>query len=167
MIATTEAPTRVRRSIGAVVGTRPATLSVDLALVAVRVALAWIFAYYGGGKLFGWFGGAGIHGTSLFFERTAHLRPGGFFAVLAGVLELGAAVALVLGVGSRLAAVALVGDMAMAMLTVTWANGLHNVTGRSGYELNLALGALALVVVAMGAGRFSVDALAERTIRRP
>ena len=37
--------------------TRTAALSVDLALVAARIALAWIFIYYGAGKLFGAFNG--------------------------------------------------------------------------------------------------------------
>ena len=157
---------RVRALLGGVVRTRPADLQVDLALVVVRIALAWIFAYYGGAKLFGWFGGAGIHGTTLFFEGTAGLHPGGFFAVLAGVIELGGAIALVLGLGSRLVGLALAGDMVMAMITVTWANGLHNLAGHAGYEINLALAALAVVVVALGAGRFSLDALAERAVRR-
>ena len=48
----------------------------------MRVALAWIFVYYGAGKLFGSFNGPGLHNTALFFSNTAHLRPGGFFAVL-------------------------------------------------------------------------------------
>ena len=37
----------------AVLSTRTAPLPADLALVAARIALAWIFIYYGAGKLFG------------------------------------------------------------------------------------------------------------------
>ena len=67
--------------------TRPGPRSVDVALGAVRVALAWIFVYYGAaGKLFGAFNGPGLHNTALFFSNTAHLHPGGFFAVLGGVM---------------------------------------------------------------------------------
>jgi len=160
--ATTEG--RGRSLVAATVSTSPASLGVDLALVAVRLVLAWIFLYYGGAKLFGWFNGAGIDGTTEFFANVAHLHPGGFFAVLGGLIEFGGGIALLLGVGSRLVGLALVGDMAMAMITVTWANGIHNVTGRAGYEINLALAALALVVVVLGAGRFSVDAFAERLV---
>jgi putative oxidoreductase len=155
---------RPRALLATVVSTRPDAVRVDLALVAVRIALAWIFTYYGGAKLFGWFNGAGIHGTSEFFSNTAHLHPGGLFAVLGGVIELGGAIALVLGLGSRLVGLALAGDMAMAMITVTWSNGIHNLNGHAGYEINVAVAALALVVVFLGAGRFSVDAYAERFV---
>lgn len=157
---TDESP--VRRALAFVVRTRTGSTEGDVALVAVRVALAWIFTYYGGAKLFGWFNGGGIHRTADFMANTAHLHPGTFFAVLGGVIELGAAIALLLGLGSRLFALALVGDMVMAVITVTGQNGIDSAKADSGYELNLALAVLALVVVLLGAGRFSLDALAER-----
>jgi putative oxidoreductase len=160
---TATAPPRSRSLFSRVVNTRPASLEVDLALVVVRVALAWIFIYYGGGKLFGWFDGAGIQGTADFMSDTAHLNPGGFFAVVGGVLELGGAIALILGLGSRLFGLALFGDMVMAMITVTWAHGIHS-NVNAGYETNVALAALAFVIVLLGAGRFSIDALVERRI---
>ena len=152
-----------RRWLGFVVSTRKATLSADLALVAVRAALAWIFIVYGAQKLFGTFNGLGIHQTSLFMANTAGLRPGGLFAVLGGVIEFGGAIALVLGLGARLAGLALFGDMVMAMITTTWVQGLHQATP-PGYELNVALAALALVVALLGPGLYSVDALAERRL---
>ncbi len=148
----------------AAVATRTAALRVDLALVAVRIALAWIFIYYGGGKLFGWFNGPGLHEETLFMANTAHLHPGGFFAVLGGVTEFGGAIALVLGLGSRLAGLALFGDMVIAMITVSWMYGINSEKLPAGYELNVALAVLALVVLLLGAGRFSVDALIERRV---
>ena len=39
--------------------------------------------------------------------------------------------------------VAMFGDMVMAMITVTWVHGLHPVKTPPGYELNVALAALA------------------------
>jgi putative oxidoreductase len=151
---------RTRTLVAAIFSTRPASLPTDLGLVAARTVLAWIFIYYGGGKLFGWFNGLGIHGTALYFSNTAHLHPGGFFAVLGGVTELGGAIALALGFGTRLAGLALFADMVMAMITITWATGINSQTSPPGYQLNLAVGVLALLVAASGAGRFSVDALA-------
>lgn len=142
--------------------TRPAVLSADCALGAVRIALAWIFTYYGAGKLFGAFNGPGIHRTALYFSTTAHLRPGGFFAVLGGVIELGGAVALALGLGSRVSGAALFGDQVMAMITVTWTNGINSQSATPGYEFNMALAVLALVIVFLGPGRFSVDAIIEK-----
>ena len=54
--------------------------------------------------------------------------------------------------------------MMMAIITVTWSNGINATGGKSGYELNLALGVLALVIAIFGAGRFSIDALLERRL---
>ena len=155
---------RGRALLAAVLGTRVRTVPADLALVAGRTALAWIFIYYGGGKLFGWFNGPGIHRTALYFSNTAHLHPGGLFAVLGGTTELGGAIALALGLGTRLAGLALFGDMVMAMITVTWVTGINSSTVPPGYQLNMALGVLALVIAVIGGGRFSVDGLLERRL---
>jgi putative oxidoreductase len=150
--------------LAGLVSTRTPTLAADCGLLAVRIALAWIFIYYGGGKLFGWFNGPGIHRTAIYFSETAHLHPGGFFAILGGLIELGGGVALALGLASRLAGAALFGDMVMAMITVTWSTGINSVTSPPGYQLNLALAVLALVMVIFGAGHFSVDAQLERRL---
>jgi putative oxidoreductase len=155
---------RRRMWLAAVLSTRTPELPADLALVAVRTALAWIFIYYGGGKLFGWFNGPGLHRTALYFSNTAHLHPGGLFAVLGGVIELGAGIALALGFVARLAGLALFGDMVMAMITVTWTTGINSVSSPPGYQLNIALAVLALVMAIFGAGRFSIDAVAERRL---
>jgi putative oxidoreductase len=151
-----------RTLLAALVSTRSPALAQDLVLVAVRTVLAWIFIYYGAGKLFGSFNGLGIHGTSLYFSNTAHLHPGGFFAVLGGVIEFGGGIAMALGLASRLAGLALFGDMVMAMITVTWSTGIASTSAPPGYQVNMALCVLALVITVYGAGRFSVDALAER-----
>lgn len=158
-----DAPPRSSRSVVAlVVATRTPELPASVALAAARIALAWIFIYYGAGKLFGAFNGPGIHRTALYFSNTAHLHPGGFFAVLGGLVEFGGAIALALGLGSRVAGIALFGDMVLAMITVTWATGIASTTDPPGYQLNMALAVLALVVTVFGSGRFSLDALIER-----
>jgi putative oxidoreductase len=164
-MVTAALPTRRQRArslLAALLSTHTAPLPTDIALIAARIALAWIFIYYGAGKLFGSFNGPGLHRTALYFSNTAHLHPGGFFAVLGGVIELGAGVALALGLASRLAGIALFGDMVMAMITVTWATGINSQTAPPGYQLNIALGVLALVVAIFGSGRFSLDALLEQ-----
>jgi putative oxidoreductase len=144
--------------VGAVLCVRPASLPADLGLLAARLGLAWIFIYYGAGKLFGAFNGPGIHSTALYFSNAAHLHPGGFFAVLGGLIELGSGLAMAVGLLTRLAGLALVGDMVMAMITVTWATGIDPANNGPGYQLNVALALLALVVALLGAGRFSLDA---------
>jgi putative oxidoreductase len=140
---------------------------VDVALLAVRIALAWVFIYYGAAKLFGAFPGAGPHGidqTALYMSQTAHLRPGEFFALLAGLIEFGGGIAMTLGFCTRVAGLAIFGDMVMATITVTWATGLSSTSSPPGYQLNLALAALALTATLIGAGRFSVDASIARAL---
>ena len=161
----TTRPGRVRTGLAVLCNTDPSVLGTDIAVVPVRIALVWIFTYYGAGKLFGWFNGPGIHRTAIYFSNSAHLHPGGFFAVLGGIIEFGGAVALALGFMSRLAAIALFGDMVMAMITVSWANGINSLSATPGYEFNLALAVMALVVVGLGGGRLSIDALIARHLR--
>src|ERR1700690_1508867 len=113
-----------RSVLAFVVATQTAALPASCALLAARIALTWVFIWYGAGKLFGGFNGPGFHQTALYFSNTAHLHPGGLFAALGGVIEFGGGIALALGLASRLAGIALFGDMVMAMITVTWATGI-------------------------------------------
>jgi putative oxidoreductase len=153
--------TRGRTLLATVVKTRTADSSVDLALAVIRLALGWIFIVYGAQKLFGSFGGPGIDPTARFMASLG-LKPGTFMAYLSGVIEFGGGIAMLLGVATRLAGLALIGDMVMAMIKVTAEQGLHPYTNAPGYGLNVALIALALVMFLLGAGRYSIDALAER-----
>ena len=155
---------RVRAVLSVLLSSRTAALPADCALIAARTVLAWIFIYHGSRRLFGWFDGPGIHKSGLYFANTAGLHPGDLFAVMGGVIEFGGGIALALGLVSRLAGAGIFVDMMMAIVTVTWANGINATGTKSGYELNLALGTLALVVAFFGAGRFSVDALLERRL---
>jgi len=138
----------------------------DAALVAARVALAWLFVYHGAGTLFGAFHGAGINRMALFFSTTAHLHPGTFFAVLNGITEFFGGIAIGVGLLSRLAAAGLFFDMVVAMVTVSFRNGVVSGPGGSGYEINVALAGLALVVVLLGAGRLSLDAAIGKIIAK-
>jgi putative oxidoreductase len=144
--------------------TRDTLVARDIALLGARIGLAWIFVYHGTGTLFGAFGGAGLHTEAAFYASTAHLHPGMFFAVLGGIIECFGGAAVGLGVFGRLAAAGLVGDMVMAMATVTFSNGIVSSAAGSGYELNVALATLALVVAVLGTGRWSLDAI---VLRRP
>jgi len=152
----TAAPSRVRQAADRIRATRDARSARDVALLGARIGLAWIFVYHGAGTLFGAFHGSGIHPQAVYFAHYAHLRPGTFFAVLGGIIECFGGAAVGLGIFGRLAAAGLVGDMVMAMITVTFKNGVIG-TGGTGYELNIALAALALVVAILGTGRYSLD----------
>ncbi len=147
--------------VGRILAWEQPTTAADVAVTVARLALAWTFVYYGAGKLFGAFGGPGLDVTGRFMADTAHLHPGGLFALLAGLIELGGAIAMALGLATRLAGLALFVDMVMATLTVTASRGIETAKVPPGYGLNLALGVLALVVALLGAGRYSLDARLE------
>jgi putative oxidoreductase len=160
-------PTRWRDRYQQVKTTQDTRLARDLALLGARVGLAWIFVYHGAGTLFGAFGGAGVHEASIFFGTIAHLHPPTFFAVLAGIIECFGGAAVGLGLFGRLAAAGLVGDMSVAMATVTFGNGIVSSAPGGGYELNVALTMLALVIAILGTGRFSLDAVIRTVLARP
>jgi putative oxidoreductase len=166
MVSAPAVPPRGRSYLVALFSSRTAALPADCALIAARAVLALIFIYHGSRRLFGWFDGAGIHDSAHYFAQTAHLHPGELFAVLSGVTEFFGGIALAVGLLSRLAGLGIFVDMMMAIVTVTWANGINATGGKAGYELNLALGTLALVIAIFGAGRVSVDALIERRMIR-
>ncbi|MFN8028244.1 MAG: DoxX family protein [Acidimicrobiia bacterium] len=155
-----------RAWLAALVGTRTAPKVADTVLLVARVILAWIFIYHGARRLFGWFDGPGIKASADYFANVAGLKPGTFFAVSGGIIEFFGGIALALGLLTRLAAAGIVVDMVMAIVTVTWANGINATGDKGGYELNLALACLALVLVGFGAGRISLDALVERRLLR-
>ncbi|MGA2969880.1 MAG: DoxX family protein [Acidimicrobiales bacterium] len=158
--------TRIRSLVKRFHATRDARLTRDLALVVARFALAWIFIFHGASTLFGAFGGAGLHAEAVYFSQSAHLHPGTFFALMAGIIECFGGIAVGIGVFGRLAAAAIVGDMVMAMITVTYAQGIVGNSSGIGYQLNVALAALAAVVAFMGTGRFSLDAFIRSTLKR-
>jgi putative oxidoreductase len=157
-------PSRTRAFLAALLSPRTAALPADCALIAARAVLALLFIYHGSRRLFGWFDGPGLHASGEYFANTAHLHPGELFALLGGFIEFGGGIAIAIGFVARLAGAGIFVDMMMAIVTVTWSNGINATTGKSGYELNLALGTLALMIAFFGAGRFSIDALLERKL---
>lgn len=157
-------PRGVRRTLEVLFSTRTAPVATDCALIVARTVLAVLFIYHGSRRLFGWFDGPGLHQSAEYFSHTVGLKPGVVFAALGGTIELFGGIALALGLFSRLAGAAIFGDMMIAIITVTWDNGINATGGKAGYELNLALGVLALMVAFFGAGRFSVDAMLERRL---
>ncbi len=157
---------RVREAAEQIRATSDARLARDIALLGIRIGLAWIFIYHGASTLFGAFGSQGIHGQTVFFATVAHLHPAKFFAVLSGIIEFFGGIGVGLGVLGRLAAAGLFGDMVIAMATVTWQNGIVSAAPGGGYELNVALAVLALAIVILGTGRFSLDVVLASLYRR-
>jgi putative oxidoreductase len=137
----------------------------DRTLLFQRVLLGLIMFPHGAQKLLGWFGGYGYSGTMGFFTETMHLpAPLAFLTILAESLG---AIGLVLGAGTRLAALGIVSVMLGAIFTthihvgffMNWLGGQPG----EGFEYHLLAIALAIPLVIRGAGALSVDGfLAER-----
>jgi putative oxidoreductase len=126
----------------------------NLGLLALRVVVGLLFMGHGAQKLFGYFKGAGLEGTTATFAKVG-LRPARLHAEIAGCAELGGGLLLALGLMTPLAAAALIGVMTAAILTVHARNGLW--VTEQGFEYNLVLIAVAFAVTATGAGDWSLD----------
>jgi putative oxidoreductase len=130
--------------------------AVDGAALLLRGVLGFLFVGHGAQKLFGWFGGAGIEGTTAFFKSIGIPAPH-FFAVFVGLTELGGGLLIAAGLLTVAAAVALIGDMLVAIVSFTGAHGFFVAPPDGGWELNFVviglLGGLAII----GAGAWSVD----------
>lgn len=128
------------------------------AMLVARLMLGAIFIGHGGQKLFAVWGGHGMVG----FEKT--IAGLGFpapeiFAYMSAIAEFGGGLALVLGVLTRLGAVAIAIDMLVAIFLVHLHNGLLGGPGKPGFDFPLACLAGALVIALLGAGPYSIDGL--------
>jgi putative oxidoreductase len=125
-------------------------------LLALRLVLGLVMAAHGAQKLFGWFGGGGPQGTAGMFGQLRFRAPLAM-AFVAGLAEFGGGLLLASGLLTPLAALAIVGVMINAVVTVHWRNGFWATQG--GYEYNLVILTVAGALAATGPGRFSLDAL--------
>jgi len=140
----------------------------SLGSLAARLGVGIIFLAHGLQKL-GFFGGAGWSATLAFFE--SHLgipQPLGACAILA---EAVGGALLIAGLFARPMALVAVIHMLVAAFKVHVANGFflnfNMEPGRGhGFEFNLALVALALVVLADGPGRLALDTAIARLFDR-
>ena len=127
----------------------------DLGLLILRVVFGLTLTAHSVQKLFGWFGGPGIAGTAQMMEQLG-FRPPRLQAVVAGLVEGGAGLALAVGVLTPLAAAAFIWVMFVAAVTVHLPKGFFLQNG--GFEYTLALATGALAVAFTGPGGISADA---------
>lgn len=131
----------------------------NLSGTILRVALGVAMFPHGAQKLLGWFGGYGFAATLKSFESNMHIP---FILALAAILaESVGAVALVAGFFTRVAALAIAADMAVAVYLVHWKvgffmNWMGNQKGE-GFEYHILAIAVALALVIRGGGLWSVD----------
>ena len=135
----------------------------------VRVVLGGVMLPHGLQKTVGLFGGNGFSGTMSFFTEAMGLPW--LIAFLVITIELVGAIALIAGLGTRLAALGIAAVMVGAVVTVHGANGFFmNWFGSQageGFEYHLLALGMAVALVFAGGGRLSLDrAFAQSLVRR-
>jgi putative oxidoreductase len=128
----------------------------DIGLLLLRLTVGLTLAAHGTQKLFGWFGGPGLDGTGMFFEKLGFV-PGRRHALMAGLAEAGGGLLLALGLVTPLAASVVFAVMLVAGVTVHLKQGFFLTSG--GYEYTLILGFSGLSLAFTGPGSLSLDAL--------
>jgi putative oxidoreductase len=136
------------------------TNSNNWSALTARLALGATVFVHGAQKLFGWFGGYGFEGTMGFLTGQAGLSY--VVALLVILIESIAALMLVAGVLTRVAALGIFGLFTIIMVKFHLANGFFmNWAGTQkgeGIEYFIILLGVALTLVIAGGGKASVDA---------
>jgi putative oxidoreductase len=125
-------------------------------LLILRLVLGIIFIAHGGQKVFGWWGGYGLEGTVGFM---ATLGVPKVLAYIASFTEFFGGVAVLLGLLTRAGALGLAITMLVAIFKVHLPAGLF---APNGYELPLALAAIAAGLILTGPGKYSIDQILAR-----
>lgn len=141
------------------------TTESNVTITFLRVVLGLVILPHGLQKLFGWFGGYGFKGTMGFLTQTVRLPYA--LALLVIAAESLGALGVIAGFATRLGALGILAVMVGATVTVHLPHGFFmNWSGQQkgeGYEYHLLAGAMAIALIVLGGGAFSVDAwLAER-----
>ncbi len=130
-------------------------MSYDLGMLLLRLVIGALMFGHGAQKLFGWFGGYGLVGVGGFFENQFRLRPGKFWAFLAGLSEAGGGLLLALGLLNPLGSVSIIAAMLIAIILAHWPRFWAQ---DGGLEYLLVLIAASLTVAISGPGAWSLDA---------
>jgi len=136
----------------------------DYALTVSRFVLGILFFVHGSQLMLGWFGGYGLSGSMRFF--TQQLGIPAFFAFLAVCAQFFGGLMLIAGLAGRVAALAIICVMAMAVAKVHWQFGLFmNWFGAQkgeGFEYHLLAITIGLIIAMRGSGGLSLDRLLAR-----
>ena len=126
----------------------------DTGLLLLRLLVGLTMAAHGAQKMFGMFGGGGLHGTGSWLESIG-FRPGRRQAMLAGGTELGGGLLLALGLITPLAAAIVIGVMIVAAVAGHGGKGFFITKG--GWEYCFILAGMAAVLAFTGPGDWSLD----------
>lgn len=128
----------------------------NLALLFLRLVVGGLFVGHGTQKAFGWFGGVGFKGMTGWLASMG-IKPAPVHAALAAGLETLGGLLILLGIDTWLGAAMIVAVMLVAIKTVHLPKGIWNTNG--GFEYNLTLIAVAVLLAATGPGAYTLPAL--------
>ncbi len=129
----------------------PTLDQLNFGLLLLRVVVGPVFAFHGYAKIFR---GGRLDGTARWFDSMG-MRPGAVHARVAAAGELATGACVTLGLLTPLAGMGLVGLMAVAFWTVHKGSGLLVVS--NGWEYNLVLATIGVVLATVGSGEWSLD----------
>lgn len=133
----------------------------DISTTILRITLGLVIFPHGAQKLLGWFGGYGFAGTLHHF--TVNMEIPYLFALLAILAESFGAFGLIVGLGTRIAALGVGVTIGVAALMGHVQHGFFmnwfGTQGGEGFEYHLLVVGMALALVISGGGKWSQDRL--------
>jgi putative oxidoreductase len=121
-------------------------------ILILRVAIGSVMLAHGSQKVLGVFGGKGLDATVSMMS--AGLGLPAFFIYLSTFTEFLGGIALLFGVLTRFFGIAVLTNMLVAVYAVHMKNGFFAPTG---FEFPWTLAMIALGIIMMGPGEFSLD----------
>ncbi len=126
-------------------------------MLVLRLVIGIIFIAHGYTKLFKAPGPQGTAG----YLKSLNIPAPLLFAYVVGIVEFFGGIFLVLGLFTRYAGIAIAVNMLVAMSKVKFRTGLVTKVMQGGwaggFELDLSLFSIALAMIFLGGGKFSVD----------
>jgi putative oxidoreductase len=119
-----------------------------LALLVLRVVLGAVMIGHGHGKVFG--------GLAHHVQFVSSLGLPGWLAYPSAFTEFFGGILVIAGLFTRFVSLAILIDLGVAIWRVHWKSGL---LGAGGYELPLALAAIAVALIFFGGGPMAFDSI--------
>jgi putative oxidoreductase len=141
----------------------------NVSTLLLRLLLGVVFFPHGAQMALGWFGGYGFSGSMGFFTGTLHIPAP--FAFLAIAAQFAGAIALILGLFTRVAALGIAANMLVAVVMVHaqygwFMNWFGNQKGE-GFEYHLLAIGIAIVLIIRGGGKWAADRVIENWLGAP
>jgi putative oxidoreductase len=129
--------------------------SSTLITLPLRLGLGIVMIAHGGQKVLGLWGGPGFKAFTAGTTPFGFMKPAWLWLGAAALSELVGGVFVALGFLTRVGAFFIACTMLTAIAGIHWPNGLFS--ANRGYELPMALLAMALALLISGGGQASVD----------